>query len=434
MIIRIDQSRFLKKGFRFRFINYASLSPNLIDPSIVGNCDQWNVDYILLDRNRNEGDTVYADVAFRYPIRSLLNDYEAMPMKQFKEVYTQEMGDSIGIHYRNNDVIERNVTREFEIWNVYENKFSTSFSAGATNIAPMTSIDYYAHHFYTFNSGNNDSALFRIKCWLITDDFDPKENDTVVYYQHFGNYFAFDDGSAESGYGVNGLGSRNAMVAYRFRSYIDDTLRAISICFNDSYMNSNIRSFDLMVWDNDDGYPGDVLYSLEEVLVKQGEEINGFHTYTLPSAIPVNGIFYIGWRQRSETFLNAGVDNNTYHNGNQYYWINGSWNVSQISGTLMIRPVLGPLLNTSVEDHFYRSINTLRFWPNPSVDYITFDPEYLQNKESFYITVYDLQGRKIMSVPLRDRIDISSLKEGLYIISAVKNGIPEGYSRLVKTK
>jgi hypothetical protein len=434
VIIKIDQSRFLKKGFRFRFINYASLTANLIDPSISGNCDQWNIDYVILDKNRDAGDTIYADVAFTHPLRSLLNNYEAMPLKQFKEIYANEMDTAINIIYRNNDIITRNVTRNFEIWNIYENKKEISFSAGTVNIDPLTTDTCVAAHYYTFNPGNSDSALFRIKGWLITDSFDPKQNDTLVYYQHFGNYFAFDDGSAEAGYGINGLGSRNAMVAYRFRSYIEDTLRAISICFNNSYMNSNVRSFDLMVWDDSNGKPGNILYSFEEVLVKQGETVNGFHTYTLPSSIPVNGIFYIGWRQRSETFLNAGIDINTNHNGKQYYWINGNWNVSQIKGTLMIRPVLGPLLNTFVNDQNYRNNNKLRFWPNPAKDFIIIDPGDQMNYGSFNITIYDLQGRRMISVPLREKIDISSLKEGLYIITAEKNGLPAGYGRLVKTR
>jgi len=430
--IKIDNSKFLKKGFRFRFVNYASLSANLVDPSIAGNCDHWNIDYVLLDKNRYESDTVYADVAFRYPVRSLLNNHEAMPWKQFIEVYTSEMGETIGIHYRNNDIIPRNVTRNFEIWDVYNNKLSKSFTAGATNIAPLTSVDYDASHFYTFRD-NTDSALFRIKSWLITDDFDPKQNDTVVYYQHFGNYFAFDDGSAEGGYGVNGLGSRNAMVAFRFRSFIEDTLRAITICFNDSYMNSNIRSFDLMVWDNANGLPGNVLYALEEVLVKPGDGVNGFHTYTLPSQVAVNGIFYIGWRQRSETFLNAGIDLNTPHGGKQYYWINGNWNLSQVSGTLMIRPVLGPFLNTAINDRHFRG-GTLHFWPNPAGDHIFIDAGDLQDAESMSITIFDLHGRKMISVPYREQIDISSLREGLYIIMAERNGFPAGFSRLVKTR
>src|SRR4030065_1673607 len=108
------------------------------------------------------------------------------------------MGSTIHINYRNNDIIARNVTRNFEVWDVYNNMLSTSFTAGATNIAPATSVAYDAFHSYTFNTTNSDSALFRIKSWLITDNFDPKENDTLIYFQHFGNYLAFDDGSAES--------------------------------------------------------------------------------------------------------------------------------------------------------------------------------------------------------------------------------------------
>ena len=99
---------------------------------------------------------------------------------------------------------------------MYKNSVAHSFSPGATNISPLTNVDYNANLIYTFNTSNPDSALFRITCSLKTDAFDPKENDTIVYYQIFKNYFSFDDGSSEGGYGINGLGSRNAMVAYRF--------------------------------------------------------------------------------------------------------------------------------------------------------------------------------------------------------------------------
>ena len=242
------------------------------------------------------------------------------------------MGSSIPIHYRNNDTIIRNVTRNFEIWDVYKNSQVYSFSAGATNINPLTNVDYKANLVYTFNTDNNDSALFRITCSLKTDEFDPKENDTIVYYQVFKNYFAFDDGSSEGGYGINGLGSRNAMLAYRFVSFIQDTLRAIRICFNDSYLDANKRAFDLMVWDDNNGIPGNVIYSKEEVMVEQGNAINGFYTYNIPEGVMVNGIFYVGWKQRSETFLNAGFDVNTPHNGKQFYWLNGEWQQSQVTG------------------------------------------------------------------------------------------------------
>jgi hypothetical protein len=434
-IIQINQSRFLKKGFQFRFINYASLSPNLIDPSMVGNCDIWNIDYVLLDKNRNSADTVFADVALTLPVRSLLKRYEAMPWKQFGHIYLQEMGSSIPVHYRNNDIITRNVTRNFEIWDVYRNSQSDFFSAGAANINPSTSVNYNANLVYTFNTPNTDSALFRITCSLKTDQFDPKSNDTLVYYQVFNNYFAYDDGTTEGGYGVNGLGSRNAMVAYRYVSYIQDTLRAIRICFNDSYLDANKRAFDLMVWDDNNGIPGNVIYTRENVMVEQGQVINGFYNYSLPEGVMVNSTFYVGWKQRSETFLNAGFDINTLHGGKQLYWLNGEWLQSQVKGSIMIRPVVGnPLKVTSIDETHFTKKDRIRLWPNPATDYFTVNSDKIPVPELAYVSILDLSGRELIKVPLSERIDISSLHEGIYIVITSYNGRSVGYNRLIKTR
>jgi hypothetical protein len=434
VIIRIDQPRYLKKGFRFRFINYASLSQNINNPSMVSNCDQWNIDYVLLDRNRSARDTIFRDVAFRYPLRSLLKTYEAMPWRQFRQTYLQEMGSFIPIHYRNNDTLKkgRNVTRDFEIFDVYKNSPAISFSAGATNIDPLTNVDYNANLIYTFDTDNSDSALFRVKSWLITDIFDPKQNDTLVYYQHFSNYFAYDDGTAEGGYGINGLGSRNAMVALRFKSFMKDTLRAIKICFNDSYENANKRTFDLMVWDDNDGLPGNVIYTREEVMVEQGTSINGFYTYTINGEVPVNGVFYVGWRQRSDTFLNAGFDINTPNGGRQFYSLSGIWNQSAVNGSLMIRPVTGAPLTTSINDISYRNKGALHFSPNPAKDYIRFNPEDVPVSGTSWLSFIDMRGRELLKVPFTEQVDISALHEGFYIIVSGRNGKATGYGRLIK--
>ena len=434
-IIKIDNNRFLQKGFQFRFINYASLSQNLSDPSMVGNCDIWNIDYVLLGKNRNSSDTVFADVAYTLPLRSLLKSHEAMPWKQFRQVYLQEMGSAIPVHYRNNDIITRNVTRNFEIWDVNKNYQAHSFSAGATIIGPLTSVDYNANLVYTFNTSSDDSALFRITASLKTDNFDPKGNDTLVYFQVFKNYFAFDDGSSEAGYGVNGLGSKNAMVAYKFVSLMQDTLRAIRICFNDSYLDANKREFDLMVWDDNNGIPGNVIYTMEEVMVEQGNVINGFYNYTIPEGVVLNDIFYVGWKQRSESFLNVGFDVNTPHSGKQFYWLNGEWRQSQVHGSIMIRPVIGaPLMITSINDTYYKNKNLMSIWPNPANDYVNIDPGELQLYGTSYITLTDLNGHELMKVPFNERIDISSLHEGIYFLIINSNGLPVGYNRLIKMR
>ena len=434
VIIKIDNPRYLRKGFKFRFVNWASLAKS-DDPSMIGNCDLWNVDYVYINKNRNAADTTFADVAFRTPVRSLLKSHEAMPWKQFRQIYLQEMGSSIPIHYRNNDLIVRNVTRNFEIRDMYTNTVSYSFSAGATNIDPLTNVDYNANLIYTFNSGNTDSALFRITCYLKTDDFDPKGNDTLYYNQVFNNYFSFDDGTSEGGYGINGQGSRNAMVAYRFKSFIQDTLRAVSICFNDSYLNSNQRAFDLVIWDDNNDLPGNLIYSVDNLIVEPGNDINGFFTYVLPEGVVVNDVFYVGWKQHSETFLNAGYDVNTPNKGRQFYWLNGSWLQTQFEGSIMIRPVVGHRLKTtSSDDTRVTDRKPFRLWPNPAFEYINLETDDLLLSRSGYINIFDLYGRELIKVPYNERINISSLKPGIYTVVAVTGNKRVGYVRLVKSR
>jgi hypothetical protein len=423
--------KFLKSGFQFRFINYASLSSSTGDPSMIGNSDLWNLDYIRLDKNRTNSDTVPADVAFTLPVRSILKTQEAMPWRQFKQVFLSEMGTYIQIHYLNNDKIIRNVTRNFEITDIYKNTVVRAFSAGATNIDPGAKVDYNANPLYTFNSDNPDSALFRIKCYLMTDVFDPKQNDTIIYYQNFSNYFAFDDGTSEAGYGVNGLGSRNAMIAYRFKSFVPDTLRAIQICFNDSYQKANLRAFDLLVWSDNNGIPGNIIYTQEEMMVKQGDGINGFYTYILNDPVPVSGEFYVGWRQRSETFLNAGFDLNTLHNGRQFYWLNGNWNISQAKGSLMIRPVVGePFKITSIEDVMLKN-SSLKIWPNPANNLINIDEGDLLLTSSPTLRIFDIQGREVMKILFMKQIDVSFLPDGIYFIVLNINGKQTMHNRFI---
>lgn len=434
VILPVDQPRFLMKGFRFRFTNYASLSRNLNDPSMLANCDIWNVDYVRLNTGRNPADTVFNDVAFRLPLRSLLQNYESMPWKQFLQVYLQEMGGTIPVNYRNNDVIVRNVTRDFEIRDVYQNVKAHSFTAGAVNVEPQVNTAYNASLIYTFSSSNPDSALFKVTCSLKTDEFDPKVNDTLVYYQVFSNYFAYDDGSSEGGYGINGLGSRNAMFACRFKSYFPDSLRAVQICFNDSYQDANQRMFDLMVWNDNNGVPGDLIYTVGEQMVENGSSINGFHTYRLPVALPVDGNFYVGWKQMSETFLNAGFDINTNPKERQFYWLNGNWNPSQVNGAVMIRPVIGSAIITGIDNYQNQTASQVKIWPNPATDQIRVSMTERPYSSSAFISIIDISGHEVMKVPYSETLDISRLSNGVYIVVTVVDGRRVGYNRLIKSR
>ena len=86
VIIPVTDARFLKKGFRFRFTAYGSLTTGAEDPAMKTSGDNWHLDYVRLGKNRHENDTVMHDVAFTLPVRSLLKNHEAMPLKHFRQI------------------------------------------------------------------------------------------------------------------------------------------------------------------------------------------------------------------------------------------------------------------------------------------------------------------------------------------------------------
>lgn len=432
VIIKIDDPDYLYKGFRFRFVNYASISTTVADPAMAGNSDHWNIDYVYLNNNRSADDTIPADVAFTSPMRSVLNTYESMPWSQFRNVFLSEMGSYININYRNNDGTTRNVTRNFEILDMYEDEVVHDFSAGATNIEPWQWISYNANLIYTFNSAQSDSALFRIKSILITDEFDRKLNDTIEYQQVFSDFFAYDDGSAESGYGINGAGASNARVSVRFRSFEPDTLRAVRMAFNDSYQSSNRRYFNIAIWDDDKGMPGELLYEQEE-MIDPGQTINGFIEYILNDPTAIDDWFHIGWIQQSETFLNVSLDLNTPPEGRRYYYINGIWNESEAQGSLMIRPVIGKaIIPSGIDEPGIMETGNIRIWPNPVKNILNIDMSSYDTVREPEITIYSSDGRKIMTTERTDRIDVTTLPQGIYIIVIKAGSHILGYNKFIR--
>ncbi|MCU0459964.1 MAG: T9SS type A sorting domain-containing protein [Bacteroidales bacterium] len=433
VIIPITDPKFLASGFRFMFTGYASLAGIGSEPSRAGNADQWNIDHVLLDMGRSVHDTVIHDVALTLPQRSLVKEYEAMPWRHFRQASLSAMSPVATINYRNNDTIVRNVTRRISIRDLSNNTVVREFTAGAANAEPLTDVRYEAALLYTYNTASSpDTALFQLTVSLITDDFDPKQNDTLKYIQRFSDYFAIDDGTAEAGYGINGQGSRNAMTALRFRSFLPDSVTGIRICFNDAYENANRSEFDIMVWADDNGRPGTLIGSTDGPVAAHGGEINGFTTYMFDKPVRVTDNFWIGWRQDTEKFLNAGLDMNTAPSGRQYYLLSGEWQESQVPGVIMMRPVMkGSGSPTSAENGTL--VNDLfTLYPNPTDGYVTLIPSD-RAPDDFVIDVISSTGSRVMSLGKTERPDLSPLPAGSYfLLVRSREGRPLSLLRFIK--
>jgi len=431
VIIPVTNAKFLTKGFRFRFRNWASLTTNNDDPGLVTNCDHWHIDYVILDKNRNPADTIPEDVAFVHPIQSLLTTYESMPWNHFHEAFLFEMGANIPIWYKNNDDLTRNVTREFQITDVYENSVVHSFTGGAANIDPWEVINYESGLFYTYNTNNSDSALFEVKSYLITDDFDKKINDTTIYYQKFKNYFAYDDGSAESGWGIG-----NGEAAYQFKTYTPDSLRAIQIYFNQSFNGGNSISFTLKVWGDNEGKPGELLYSQPGEVPIFSDSLNQFVTYTLDTILYISGLFYIGWEQNLNTSLNVGFDFNRVSNNKLFYtdivdqqkmWIQST---TIIPGALMMRPLVGKtlLVTNSIEI----PVKSLIIYPNPAKEFINISVPGKTCFSGCRILIFNIYGKQVFSSGnFNKKISVERFDPGIYFARITNNGIPVGSGKFI---
>ena len=119
-----------------------------------------------------------------------------------------------------------------------------------------------------------DSATFLFKNLIETSIADYNQNDTLTHYQEFNSHYAYDDGVAEFAYGINVQGAK---MAYQFELNKADSLRFIQIYFAPMQNNVSNIPFQLVVWDDNNGLPGNILHT-ETVYPVYKDRIN-FHNY-----------------------------------------------------------------------------------------------------------------------------------------------------------
>jgi hypothetical protein len=416
VFIPVSDTAYLHAGFQFRFSNYASLPNSQSFPSFDANVDQWNIDYVVLDTARSPAQTSRQDVSMVGNLPSFLKNYQAIPWSHFSLAFFTELRESLDISYHNLDEVVRNITRKLEIRDMYSGQ-TYSQSGGAINIDPGESGQYPFPPDYPFDFYSADSVVFEIKSYLVTEAGDYRWNDTVKRNQFFTDFYAYDDGTAEFGYGLSGEGTENAAVACKFKSFQQDTLRGVRFYFNRS-LDELPLYFSLAVWDHDDelNQPGELVYSMPGNRKAYYNELNKFRTYGFDTLLVVNNFFYVGWIKTRADILNVGFDINNNSRDNIYYNLGQSWDNTIYSGSLMMRPVMGKKISwpVSAEDP---PVANFEVYPNPARDYIRIKcPEDFW-EDRFLVEIWSLQGSLVYRHDLdHPEIDISAIRPGVYIM------------------
>jgi len=422
MSIHITNAAFLKKGFQFRFSNYATLS---------GTFDNWHVDYIYLNKNRafNDSITIVQDVAFVYNTPALIKTYTVMPWRHYNGTFMKRKY-STTIRNNNNAVVFGGFG-----YNIFDdsNTLLASYNGGAINYEKYSIVGYdtlaatkkpplsESPVNFSFPALTGRSK-FRIESYLSASPDFIIENDTVVHFQEFNNYFSYDDGTAETSFGLAGF--LHAQIAQKFTLTLADTLRCIDIYFNPQLTNDNLYTFRLKVWSvSGSSGPGPSIFTSVDSIYKPIYNLGGHDQFTryyleTPVYLGAGTSFFIGFDQNTTQPINVGVDKNTNSQSNTFYNTSGSWINPPFTGSMMMHPVFGSATEVvGIETKIISSANDFIVYPNPANDKLFIHSKSINNEPVSY-KIIDIYGRLICENVLRDTeaIDLSTVSNGVYFI------------------
>lgn len=421
-MIPVDTS-FQNNAFQFRFINWATLS---------GNVDHWNIDYVYLNDNRNHADTALNDVSFITNHHNMLAEFSSMPWTHYITDSLNFMAQAMDVTYKNNHSATYPVFYKYEV--IDNNGAGPSIeiypsTTSSKNVAPYGMLvepqavynvtPIFVNDFY-FPPDASQTKVFQIKNYFdlnsITDDH--VKNDTVLSYQVFGNYYAYDDGTAEVGYGVQGVGSK---LAHEFSIKKADTLKSFSIYFSPIMNNLSAQTFRLKVWSSLSPEVEIYSQSASQFTSPIYSNRDEFLEYNLDVPLYLTpGTYYIGWEKISQEFLNVGWDVNNDNSNKVHFNAVGVWQTSSFPGSLMLRPVFGSASNPQVSIPELDEQSDFSVYPNPAKSIINFR---INNSNSYLIRLLDLNGKQltVTESSLSNQINIANLANGLYIIQFTNN-------------
>ena len=431
--VKLTDPCYFDSMFRFRFRNHASLesSPKA---GRAANCDQWHLDYVQLDSGRSSTEVHHPhDVAFAATAPSMLKNYRAMPYRQYSAA---DMANQLDITITNlyNATLASHYS--YQVLS-QQDEVTASYDGGFENLPPhlpdgsYQTADAHAHPPVSFSFPEMDvpteyTVVHTVREGTGGDAF--PYNDTIRFRQIFDNYFAYDDGTAENGYGITSTASR-LYLSCRFDLNQPDTITALDIFFNSTLDKQNEGiAFYITLWNETDGHPGETIY---RDVVKRYPVSGSYHRYVLEHPVTVSGSVYAGFEQSGNDFINIGYDRSLNTADRLWYLTGTEWQQSILSGTLMLRPCLGANATVGIGQTAVET-PAPRIFPNPASDQLHIEGVPSGSR----IILYDFQGRRLnecLTTPHQSpsfTLDTHNLPCGIYLLHILT---PQGASYSHKT-
>jgi hypothetical protein len=441
ILLPINEDQYFSNKFRFRFVSTGTQN---------GLFDTWLIDYVYLNEGRTVNDTLVRDRTFTKPISSPFKNYYSMPMNHFV-TNPSKMSDFMGSQYVQLGLT--NGVQQYElntniyfindgIYDTIPNQQLATFRVGGDNDVDISggAIAYYRKEFKVetilkFTDVPTTVEYAEVHAELLGSDWDDglldvidlNINDTIRNTFILDNYYAYDDGSAERGAGVNNTESQ---LAYKFGISILDSISAVDIYFPKNIKNVQTgKLIKFKIWENSNGLPGAELFT-KDISIRQVDTLNQFYRYELTEKIAVADTFYIGWEQLSNDRIYVGLDKNTDSSDRIFFNISGDWeqNKNDITGSLMMRPVFAeipeePYIHpdsiTGLDKNQFET--SIRLHPNPTSGILHIEGEYDQ------VDILSLNGRIVNTSVVKEgqstTMNLYGLRQGMYIVRLRKDDI-----------
>ena len=434
VMIPITDSCYFVEDFQVLFFNYGTL-PTTMYPNDRSNMDMWNIDFVYLDRNRSIENDSYPLVSLTGTVPSFLKRYQSMPYKHFKENPLAAFNiDGFDINMTNLDVNTHQVKYSCE---VADNNSSWSYryehNPLVVNQYPV--VGAVSEHIlmedfiYPFN-GTFDTTSYTIRHYIevIDEHADEVRGDSIIRHQGFYNYFAYDDGTPEMGYG---LVPSDTYFATQFTVNRLDTLSGVQMMFNRTFNDANFNFFDIIVWRDNNGKPGEIIYKLENQRPQWNDSIiYNFSYYKFNQVVKVNSTFYIGIRQRYAKSINIGFDSSVDNHQYNFYEVGEGWKNSAFPGSIMMRPVMGKNgYFVGVDENQEVALNV---YPNPARNTVHIDGVDADMCEE--VVIYDMTGRIVKRSQYCNELNVSELQNGAYMIRIINKDGSYNSSKLLISK
>ncbi len=331
-IIGLNDPQYLYDGMRMRWVNYGSLT---------GLVDCWHLDYVFLNSSRTISDTLFNDIALVQTNATYLRPYRSMPLNQFLQDTSRFLNPTHGVSVVNNGG-SVSYDRSYRV-------FSPSSSVPLVTSSPLPSLTLgtlgstgLIFQRFAVPTSSADSLTLRIEYAVQAVGDNLTRNDTLMESVKLWNEFAYDDGTAETGYGINVIAGS---CANKFWLSRPDTLRGVWIYFTQAAANASNELFVLKVWSQiqEGGRSAtEIFRSSIPYRPRYGDSIGQFQYFAINPPLVVQDSFYIGWQQETSGLINIGLDrNDTLVRYNRWFNTQGIWEESSIAGSWMIRPVMG---------------------------------------------------------------------------------------------